>query len=344
MPPRMLLASILIVGVAAQGLAASDSAARFARTFRRVDRRCTDWQFCTDRELPKVWRHAGEFLASQLSSCPDATTDDLVAAIKRLDGELSQRERNAPPIDASATKLANGDFVIALQYFETGTVFIIGFSHGGAPRVKWSIADALPCWRASCGPYFAGITLLPSARNANPRFLVDAWHAGNGMTVGAETSAWRWDGREAHLLALDKHQEMIDDDRQTRIDGDMVIVPTKEMAHWFVISGASRDPAGIWTLRLSANGAKSLGHRWVDRELRWADDFLFALSKRRAVDRFASAEVAREVRRHLDDAGGMLMKWHRDGQTLHLTADSSFTFTFDPKHVGLYAVAVRFSP
>jgi len=340
---RILLTTALIVGPATHGRAASDFAARYAQTFWRVDRRCSDWQHCTDRELPQLWRLAGEFLASRLTSQPDLRTDDLVAAIKQLDGGLSARERRAPAIDASATKLANGDFVITMRYFETGTVLIIGPSHGGAARMKWSIVSVLRCWRASCGPYYAFIKVLPSARNGNPRLLVEATHGGNGTTVGAQTSAWRWDGREAHLLAIDRHLEMIDDGRQTKIDGDIVIVPTKELAHSFNSFGGTLEPAGTWRLRLTANGAKNLGHQWVSRELRWADDFLFALGNGRPVGRFATRAVARELLRHFDDFAAMVTEWRRDGQTLHiLTAEGpSLTFTFDPRHEELYAVAVR---
>src|SRR5258708_4064715 len=117
---RILLAAVLIAGLVTQGLAADAVDFRFGQTFRRVDRRCTDWQFCTDRELPQVWLLAGEFLASHLAARPNATSDDLVAALNRLDGELPQRERHAPEIHATATKLANGDFAITIQYFETG--------------------------------------------------------------------------------------------------------------------------------------------------------------------------------------------------------------------------------
>ena len=207
---RMVLAIALIVAASTPAFAASDAAAHYAQTFRRIDRRCGDWQLCTDRELPRMWRVAGEYLAAQLTSRSDSTADDLVAAIKRLDAGLSWRERRAPAVDATATKLANGDFVVTLQYFETGTVLIVGCSRGGAARMKWSIARSLRCWRSSCGPHFASITILPSARNGDPRFLVKALHSGNGLTVSAQTSAWRWDGRKAHLLAIDQHPETIE--------------------------------------------------------------------------------------------------------------------------------------
>lgn len=337
MPARILLAAALIATFSIQGLKA-DARAAFVQTFQRVDRRCTDWQFCTDRELPQLWRLAGEFLASQLANRPEMTADDLVTALEQLDRDLPRRERHAPEIDASATRLANGDFVIAARYFEAGTVFIIG-----PARVKWSIASALRCWSRSCGPYYGSITLLPSAANGNPRFLVEACHAGNGATVGAQTSAWRWSGREAQLLAIDKHLEMIDDGRRTNIDHDLVVVPTKELSHTFAGSGASSEPAGTWTLRLTANGAKNLGHQWVHRELRWADDFFFALRKGRPVDRFATASVVREMRRAEVELGGMVMELRVDGQTLHVVTESGpITFTFDPSHAGLYAVAVHF--
>jgi hypothetical protein len=342
---KILLAAVLIVGHAMQGLAADSVAAHYAQTFGRVDRRCNDWQHCTDRELPRMWRLAGEYLASQLASRPDLAADDLVAVVKQLDAVLSGRERHAPAIDATATKLGNGDFVITLQYFETGTVLIVGSSRGGATRMKWSIASVLRCWRASCGPYFAGIRVLPSARNGDPRFLVEGVHGGNGTTVGAQISAWRWDGREAHLLAIDQHFESLEDDRQTSINGDVVVVPTKELAHSFNSFGGTREPAGTWRFRLTANGAKNLGHQWVSRELRWADDFLFALSEGRPVGRFATPAVARELRRGFDDFAGMVTECQGDGQTLHLVlaeGPSSLTFTFDAKREGLYAVAVRF--
>lgn len=290
-----------------------------------------------------MWRLAGAYLASRLTSRPDLTADDLVAAVKELDAGLSWRERHAPAIDATATKLGNGDFVITLQYFETGTVLIAGASRGGAARMKWSIASVLRCWRASCGPYSAGIEVLPSARNGDPRFLVEAVHGGNGVTVSAQTSAWRWDGSEAHLLAIDQHLESLEDDRQTSIDGDVVIVPTKEVARSFSSLGATREPAGTWRLRLTANGAKNLGHQWVSRELRWADDFLFALSEGRAVGRFATPAVARELLRHFDDFAGMVTECQREGQTLHvvMAEGPSLTFTFDARREAFYAVAVR---
>src|SRR5260221_10859604 len=103
----MLLTTALIAGPATHGRAASDFAARYAQTFWLVDRRCSNWQLCTDRELPQLWRLAGEVLASRLTSQPDLTTDDLVASVKQLYSVRSGRELLAPAIDASDTKLAN---------------------------------------------------------------------------------------------------------------------------------------------------------------------------------------------------------------------------------------------
>jgi len=79
---RILPAAALIVSFPIQGPAADALAAPFAQTFQRVDRRCTDWQFCTDRELPQLWRLAGEFLASQLANRPNVTPDGLVTALE----------------------------------------------------------------------------------------------------------------------------------------------------------------------------------------------------------------------------------------------------------------------
>jgi len=337
---RILLPVALAAGLATPGIAADDAAARFAQTFRRADRRCTDWQFCKDRELPRLWRLAGEYLAARLQAHPGATAGELVAAITRLDRELPHRHRHAPEVEGSAAKLGNGDFIVALRYFETGTVFIIG-----PEGVRWSIASALRSWRPPSRPSYGSILLLPSGANGNPRFLVEGLRAGNGMTVAAQTSAWRWDGREARLLAVDEHLEMIDDDRPTTIDHDLVIVPTKEIMHAFISCGASNEPSGTWTLRLTANGAESLGHQWVHPELRWADDFFLALSKGRPVERFATAAVVRQLRQHRgkDAIGEMVMELHIEGAATHLVTDAdSYTFTFDPRHAGLYAVAVRF--
>jgi len=109
-----------------------------------------------------------------------------------------------------------------------------------------------------------------------PRFYVDANFSGNGMTVGAQTSVWAWNGQEARLLAVHDYSNMIDDGRQVEFDGHDLTVPTKEELGPFSTYGPGTDPEATWTLHITPDGVEDRGVRWRDAELYWVVQFLGA--------------------------------------------------------------------
>lgn len=319
-------------------------AAAFSATYSQIGRTC-DWQLCHDRRLRKLWELVGDWLAADLEAHPTASGADLTARLKALHAELG----------GEAVELGGGDFVVTAHIFETGTVFILGRSGEGAARIKWSIDrfaasptadEKLRCWQVSadCGPLYGSAKLLSATAAGETRFYVDANYAGNGMTVGAQTSVWAWNGREARLLAVDGHLVMIDDDRQIAFDGQTLVVPTKEEPRTFFSCGACPEPAGTWTLRLTPGGAEDLGHRWRDPELQWADELFDALTKGRNTGELAAPAVVGELKPRLEDLSSMLMEWSRaDGppKILSMMLDGvALTFTLELREGHLYATAV----
>lgn len=333
---------------------AGQIAADYSATFSRLDRAC-DWQLCSDRQMRRLWALVGEWLASYLDAHPAASAADLAGSLKELHaGPSGAPGEDAPDLAGEALELRPGDFLMTVRLFETGTFFIVGRSGDGAARVKWTIdrfaaspsaKKELRCWRveASCGPLYGSAKALPPTAAGDARFYVDANHAGNGMTVGAQTSLWAWNGRDARLLAVDGHLAMLDDDRQIEFDGQNLLVPTKEVPRTFFSCGACPDPAGTWTLRLTPNGAEDLGHRWRNPELRWADELFDALQKGRDTSHLAASEVAQKLTPRLGDVNSMLFEWTVTGgtpKTLSMAFDDvKVTFTLKRDGGRLYATA-----
>jgi len=185
----------------------------YAAVIAHLDQTC-DWQFCQDLEVRHAWTLAGEWLAIYLDAHPVAAPADLEASLADLDPHSANGKASdsVATLRGQALDLGQGDFLVALQYFETGTWFVVGRNAPVGARVKWSIdafagsfavPSSLRCWKvgADCGPLYAGIVPLPPADGGRPRFYVNAGYAGNGMTIGAQTSVWIWTGTAARPLA-----------------------------------------------------------------------------------------------------------------------------------------------
>ena len=301
--PLAWLLALLLPGVgspaeAPPGRRLAQIKSTYTATLAQIDRTC-DWQFCHDKRLHKAWALAGDWLAATLDDHPNATAADLDASLAKLDPHKDEEAMWHQVLD-----LGQGDFLVAATYFETGTFFIVGRGPQGKALLKWSI-DAysasldkdspLRCWNveAECGPLFASLAPLPSTESGHPCFYVHANYAGNGMTVGAQTSVWSWTGSAAHLLTVIGYAQMIDDGRSIHFDGRDLSIPIKEQPRAFISSGGSPDPQGIWTLRITPRGVQDLGHRWSQPELEWFDRLSDAVQKGRD-----TAALARRLRSH----------------------------------------------
>jgi hypothetical protein len=224
--------------------------------------------------------------------------------------------------------------------------------------VKWSINaysrslaknSALSCWKieAECGPLYASLNPLPPTGGGHPRFYVNANYAGNGMTIGSQTTFWSWSGNAAHLLAVIEYAQMLDDDRSLQFDGRDLIIPIKERAESFISSGPSPDPQGTWTLRITPRGVQDLGHRWSHPELQWFDRLSSAVQKRRDTGALAAPAVARRLKPLREDLHEMLMDWSvKRGKPTRLSVtigDLKLSFKLVKRGNHLYATAVRVS-
>jgi hypothetical protein len=332
-------------------------------TYHQMSRKAC-FQFCREPVVRRLWGLIGEWLAAELDAHPTASAEALVASLARLDQRpAGPPAENEPPLEADAMALLPGDFLVILRYAETGTFLVVGRSPNGKARVKWAIDRyarspgvnrELGCWpvQRDCGPLFSGPAKpLPPTSKGEPRFYINAIYAGNGLTVGAQTSIWAWNGRNARPLVVRNYAVWLDDDRPTRCDGEHLVVPVKPWPRSFWAGGDMRDPQGTWTARLTPDGAEDLGERWNDPELQWADQFFDALRKRRDTRRLAAPEVARKLKTHLKthrdvDLGGMLMEWSAthgtpDTFSIWVLDAGKFTFTLVRRGDHLYATAVE---
>jgi|GEM_PF-1164842 len=328
----------------------------YAAAITHLDQTC-DWQFCRDRELRQAWALAGEWLAAYLDAHPAALPTDLEASLADLDPHSANGEASdgVTPLRRATLALGKGDFLVALQYFETGTFFVVGQSQNGGARVKWSIdpyassfaaPSSLRCWKVGgdCGPLYARIVSLPPTQRGRPRFYVDAGYAGNGMTIGAQTSVWVWTGTAAKPLAVIGYAEMIDDDRKIELKDSSLTVPIKEVPEGFYTAGADAEPKGLWTLRLTGDGVRDLGHHWSSPELHWLDRLFAAVEGGHDATDLAAPEVIRQLKLHAEDLRGMLMNWSvKRGPATVLQAaieDAIYSFTLTRRGNSLYAAAV----
>lgn len=356
---RRVVCAILGLMSAAAVRADGDAAQRtrleqqYARTLAAIDRKC-DWQFCRGRRVERLWSLAGKWVSEYLDVNDDCAARCIEKAFEALDGRMPHSSRDRGELEVSALSLAGDDFALTLQYGEVGTVFIVG-RIATRHAVKWSITssatdDELACWRprSDCGPMYGALLRLPDIVDGERRFVVDANVAGNGFTVGAQTSIWSWNGHRARLLAVDEHAQMIDDPRDIELRGDLLVVPEKEQLDAFLTGGSSPDPRGEWTAQLTASGAVDRGHRWFEPEVRWANEFFAAVENRRSTERLAAPEVRRTLDAMHEEFGGFLFEYSVASQPAHtlrlVLEQGTFTFTFDAARKDLYAIDVKIEP
>src|SRR6476620_6983209 len=115
--------------------------ADYSASISRLNRVC-DWQFCRDPELRRTWTLLGEWLSSYLDDHPAASAVEVVASAKELYVQATERPRDGEAtieLQADVMELGWGEFLVAANYFETGTFFVVGRGKEGPSRVIWSI-------------------------------------------------------------------------------------------------------------------------------------------------------------------------------------------------------------
>jgi hypothetical protein len=264
--------------------------------------------------LNALWAISQRWITSWLNAHPAAGAQDVVAAVRALDV-------NARP---NCLKLADDVFLIAGPS-AIANVFIVD-ERKGAYEVAWSIAnnqntnglrepDVIAAWRAENaryggrGPYFASsgsggslaipdLGILASDSNNRPRFYIDALYAQSaGMTVGKQTSIWRWNGTTAEPLMAHSYTIALDTGTGVRIVGQDLKVREKQDFRSFFPSGPSEGRRVDWVVRVTPKTVEDLGEKSAVPHLDLLDDLFDRIIRGGLTDDIASPGAIRAARR-----------------------------------------------
>jgi hypothetical protein len=195
--------------------------------------------------------------------------------------------------------------------------------------------SALAGWAATVpgvhgGPLGGRVLALPPARSGRPRFLTNAIeHAGMGLEVPGQIGVWEWTGSEAVPEFLHGYTTT---GGLAKLQGNRILISTKESPRMFFTCGSCEDPTGTWTLRVTPDGVTDLGHSFADPLMPFVDDLLDrvahhrdaqALASRSARERLAKvlAELQEEEKQGYLRGLGMLMGWKVRGRGNHRTVE-----------------------
>ena len=133
----------------------------------------------------------------------------------------------------------------------------------------WSYADP----GIHSGPLGGRVLALPPTRAGRPRFLVDAFQQSEmGTEVPGQVSVWEWTGSEATPELIKTY--VTTGGSGARLQGDRLLIHTKEMLQSLYTCGSCDDPHGTWTLRITPDGVTDLGHVLEQPLLKFVDDLL----------------------------------------------------------------------
>jgi hypothetical protein len=311
-----IAATLTLVAAHAASANSSDSdKARFEAAKTALNSH-TDGLFGLDATAPAAlanfWGTAETAFIDRLNSPGHPDPKALTAAIKGLD----------PDLDGDVIQLDDHTLLVAINWNSIGEVFIAART-GDRYAVAWRIADyasaqakpdsPLKAWApssfldscrtrtneghwAKCGPLSAQIGALPPVRRGRPEFYVDATYAQEaGATVGGQFHVWRWDGRVARPLFANTYTFMIGQAVGLRVQGDMVILRTKEDFRTFFACGACEGRQTDWRLRIG-DTVEDLGKVSVVPELDLIDRTYSRLAVGAPVSDLAEPAAAKRMR------------------------------------------------
>jgi hypothetical protein len=266
----------------------------------------------------KGWSLAGAWAAAYLENHPTPSKRELEhvfdgfapepRGVKSDYGDfLEYHDYN---FSGRAIRIGHGIYVVEASYFgnsSTGTFMVVARNHAGHFQALWNIKDLaekhygqrdeIGRWvhlvrRAYYNGPLSVDKILPLSRGANghSRFLVNAYQSADGGTIAAQMSIWEWDGAEAKPILVKLYQYAADFGGFS-FDGRTVRISTKEELGTFFSCGMCPEPRGVWTVRITPEGARDLGHRFVTPEIQWADELLSKIEKGEDTTNLADAKV-----------------------------------------------------
>jgi hypothetical protein len=277
----------------------------------------------------KGWGLAGAWAAGYLETHLMPSTGDLnrifadfapkPRGVKSQYGDFLENSNYS--FRGSAVRVGPSTYVVLASYgfdFRTGTFMIVARNGDGHFRALWNIKDLAEkhyAQRDEIGrwmqlvrrAYYNGpldvekVLRLSPSRNGHPRFMVDAYQGADGGTTLAQLSIWEWDGVQANPLMVEVYHYSFDF-RRFHFDGRTLKISTKEELDVLDSCGQCTLPKGTWTVRIAPGGIHNLGHRFLQPEIRWADEVLSTISKGEDATNLADAK-ALDALRHLMQEG-----------------------------------------
>ena len=89
----------------------------------------------------------------------------------------------------------------------------------------------------------------------------------------AQLSIWEWDGAQAKPLLAQSYEFSLDYGG-FHMDRRIIRIKTKEPLEVISSSSPSPDPWAVWTIRIAPDGVQDLGRRFLQPEIKWADELL----------------------------------------------------------------------
>jgi hypothetical protein len=277
--------------------------------------------FLAAHDVAAVAAHAVEFLNAE----PDATADALVQEVERLD---------ADDLNVTAVQLTGGAhaaYAVSAAFPSGGSFFVVARDHTGRFAVRWNVKDVaarrqspndeIGQWSRTevswgHGPLRGEIGRLPASRTGRSRFYVDAEGAAPaGGTWNKQLSIWEWNGQEAMPLLARAYSVSVDTG-QVVLDGETLVIPTKDGYKTFHSCGQCPEPEVLWRVQVTPDGVRDLGKEHVTPELQVVDELFDRVLRGKRSSDIASASAAVALRKVIDELDlpkeaplGMLSHW-----------------------------------
>jgi hypothetical protein len=298
-----------------------------------------------------LWARATAWTAAYLDAHPGAAPEQLATAGQNLG------------IAIQGLRLDDTTWVIAFNYGEAGTVFILSRRQSGF-QASWRIDSdrsndkdfpALVGWTVeatnarcrgmyreevgdvTCGPLYGGLTHLPDDAAGRHRFALDANYGESaGAAVGSQFTIWSWDGARARPLYLKGYVRPIEG-MGNRFDGRVFQLEERTEFRTAYVTSPEIGHQVNTVVGISATGVKEISHLPAVPELDFVDRVLQAYIRHQPVGSLMSpqaaatlkAQGAADVKKPYDYAPlGELM----DSAVHHGAAGA--TVCFEPEELG----------
>lgn len=270
--------------------------------------------------LDQMWRSVTDAANEYLHAHAAATPKQLKNFLKALTPIADPRFGNG--LEADVLKLEPTVFLISFTDGPASTVFTL--NRNSASAETWRINDARPqaqdkdhlleAWRSrnaydkclgddpkglfiQCGPLGSTIGLLSPDASGAPRFYIEAAYSKDaGASIAQQTSIWRWDGKQATTLWIDRYVIHLEATRPLRIQGSTLSYGEQDGFKAFSACMSCDSRQLLRRVSITPNGVKDLGMTVLYPELDRVDDLLWAIAKNHPTTNLASPTVVRSMR------------------------------------------------